>query len=246
MSADAGATPDVATGIGAGMVATPIEAVAPAEDAAIADATGYAAAPDPIDPYRRADDARAVIADATFGESTTSDSTTSDSTSSDSNVSEPAVSGPATELEPASTAGHATVAFNPAEGARYLFADLAGNGEQTALLLDGQGLVVAGTYFVADGRDVAEEVGAALSGVSDEANRAMRHLELGDWTSIMVETDATTVAMGPLRRAGLTEEGIALVAAARSVPLGFVRRLLQRVTERGISWLGTAHAGGGS
>ena len=136
--------------------------------------------------------------------------------------------------------------FNPTDGARQLFADFIGSGEQTALLLDGQGLVVAGTYFLADGRDVAADVGAALSGVSDEAHRAMRHLELGPWTSITFETDATTVAMGPLHAAGAPEDGIALVAAAQSVPLGFVRRLLQRVTERGAAWLGVGDANGDS
>jgi tetratricopeptide (TPR) repeat protein len=136
--------------------------------------------------------------------------------------------------------------FNSTESARQLFADFIGNGEQTALLLDGQGLVVAGTYFLADGRDVAEDVGAALTGVSDEAHRAMRHLELGAWTSITFETDATTVTMGPLRAAGAPEDGIALVAAARSVPLGFVRRLLNRVTERGATWLGVGDNGAGA
>ncbi len=155
-----------------------------------------------------------------------------------------------TDLQPAPTVvpgedEQQSDGFNPVAGARQLFADFLGNGEQTALLLDGQGLVVAGTYFVADGRDVAEQVGAALSGVSDEATRAMRHLELGGWTSIVFETDATTVAMGPLSNGGLAEDGVALVAAARSVPLGFVRRLLRRVSDRGATWLGSVNAGAG-
>ena len=80
-----------------------------------------------------------------------------------------------------------------------LFSDLTAEGEQTALLLDATGLVMAGTYLTQDGRDVAQEVGAELSGVSDEARRAMRHLALGDWSSLTVETDAAVVAMAPMR-----------------------------------------------
>jgi tetratricopeptide (TPR) repeat protein len=119
--------------------------------------------------------------------------------------------------------------------ARDVFADLLGDGEQTALLLDAHGYVLAGAYVVADGRDVAQEVGGALSGVSDEAHRAMRHLGLGEWSSIVFETEVASVAMAPVAQD--EEIAIALVAAARTVPLGLVRRLLRRVTERGGAWL---------
>jgi tetratricopeptide (TPR) repeat protein len=119
--------------------------------------------------------------------------------------------------------------------ARDVFADLLGDGEQTALLLDAHGYVLAGAYVVADGRDVAQEVGGALSGVSDEAHRAMRHLGLGEWSSIVFETEVASVAMAPVAQE--EEIAIALVAAARTVPLGLVRRLLRRVTERGGAWL---------
>ena len=69
---------------------------------------------------------------------------------------------------------------------RALFADLIGDADQTALLLDADGFVLAGAYVTSEGRDVAQEVGAELSGVSDEAQRAMRHLDLGDWQQIVV------------------------------------------------------------
>ncbi len=124
----------------------------------------------------------------------------------------------------------------PAAGgqdARTVFAGVIGEGYQTALLLDGDGLVLAGAYVAPDGRDVAQEVGAQLSGVSDEAQRAMRHLELGAWSSIVFETDAAIVAMAPAPRGG----GLLLVAAARDTPLGFVRRLLGRVSDRARQWL---------
>ena len=129
--------------------------------------------------------------------------------------------------------------------ARDVFSDLLGDGEQTALLLDAHGYVLAGAYVVADGRDVAQDVGGALSGVSDEAHRAMRHLGLGEWSSIVFETEVASVAMAPVAQD--EEIAIALVAAARTVPLGLVRRLLRRVTERGASWLagGAGQAGAG-
>jgi tetratricopeptide (TPR) repeat protein len=121
------------------------------------------------------------------------------------------------------------------QDARYLFAEIIGDGDQTALLLDEQGLVMAGAYVSADGRDVAQDVGAELSGVSDEARRAMRHLDLGSWTAIVFETEVATVAMAPA-----PQDGLLLVAASREAPLGFVRRLLDRASMRTRAWLGVA------
>ena len=115
---------------------------------------------------------------------------------------------------------------------RYLFADLIGEEERTALLLDAQGLVLAGAYVSHEGRDVAQEVGAELSGVSEEARRAMRHLGLGDWTSIVFETEVATVAMSPA-----PEEGLLLVAAAKTTPLGLVTRFLHQTAERARTWM---------
>lgn len=114
--------------------------------------------------------------------------------------------------------------------ARALFHDIVSHG-QSALVLDANGFVLAGSYTDRQGADVSEEIGANLSGVSDEADRAVRHLQLGDWSSIVFETDAATVAMTPLPGGGL-----ALVAAERATPLGFVRRLLERVGERARRW----------
>ena len=115
---------------------------------------------------------------------------------------------------------------------RYVFADLIGEDERTALLLDAQGLVLAGAYVSHEGRDVAQEVGAELSGVSEEARRAMRHLGLGEWTSIVFETEVATVAMSPA-----PDEGLLLVAAAKSTPLGLVTRFLHQAAERARTWL---------
>ena len=120
------------------------------------------------------------------------------------------------------------------ESARTLFADTIGEGEQTILLLDSSGHVMAGAYMAADGRDVGQEVGAELSGVSDEAQRAMRHLDLGNWSAIVFETDLAIVALGPA-----PNDGLIVVAAERSTPLGFVRRLQERALQRAREWLGS-------
>lgn len=121
----------------------------------------------------------------------------------------------------------APVAVDP----RDLFADVLGDPSQAALLLDADGLVVAGHYRASDGRDLAADVGAQLSGVSDEASRAMRHLGLGAWRHITFEAQAASVGMAPCGA------GVLLVAAPRGVPLGLVRRILEHALERGRRWL---------
>lgn len=115
---------------------------------------------------------------------------------------------------------------------RRLFADLLTDEGQTALLLDGHGLVLAGVYVDAAGRDVSQEVGAELSGVCDEARRATRHLNIGDWRSIVVETEVAVVGLMP----GVND-ALIVFAASRSTPLGLLRRLVERCGERGREWL---------
>jgi predicted regulator of Ras-like GTPase activity (Roadblock/LC7/MglB family) len=115
---------------------------------------------------------------------------------------------------------------------RALFADILGEHEQTALLLDDQGLVLAGIYVGDDGTDVGAEVGAELSGVTDAARRATRHLDIGDWRSIVLETEVAVVTMAP--SAG---DGLLVVAASKATPLGLVRRVLDRCLERARKWL---------
>lgn len=122
---------------------------------------------------------------------------------------------------------------------RALFAPVLEGADQTALLLDGSGMVLGGLYMTSDGRDVAQEVGAQLSGVSDEADRATRHLGIGTWKSIVFETDSAVVAMAPA--AG---DGLLVLAASRATPLGLLRLLLDRCTARARGWL-AAHGWSG-
>lgn len=112
-----------------------------------------------------------------------------------------------------------------------LFDAILGESAQVALLLDSDGLVVAGRYETADGADLGSVIGAHLSGVSDEASRAMRHFGLGAWTRMQLESEAATIVMAP------AETGVTLVAAPREVPLGFVRRTLDRCVAQARAWL---------
>jgi hypothetical protein len=117
------------------------------------------------------------------------------------------------------------------EESRFAFAEVLGDGEQTALLLDHRGRVRAGLYLDSRGADVSGEIGAALAGVGSEATRAMRHLGLGEWRAIVCECSEANLAFAP------ADDGdIVLVAAAPSVPHGFVRRLLDMVCQRALAW----------
>ena len=115
--------------------------------------------------------------------------------------------------------------------ARWVFAEVIGDGEQTVLLLDSSGGVAAGIYLDSLGRDVSAEIGHALGPIGDEASRAMRHLPLGSWRALSVECRDANLAIGP---AG--DGGVVLVAAAPAVPIGFVRRLLDHAALRALTW----------
>jgi predicted regulator of Ras-like GTPase activity (Roadblock/LC7/MglB family) len=139
--------------------------------------------------------------------------------------------GPPTRGEPNGRRGE----YRPSSGAkaRELFAPMLGDGDRTALLIDRDGLVLAGAYVNVRGRDVGDEIGAELSGVGDEAARALDQLGLGDWSALLVEAQHATVALAPAN-----DGAIVLVAAARDTQVGFVRRLLTQARAHAIEWLG--------
>lgn len=118
------------------------------------------------------------------------------------------------------------------ESARTLFATAIGEAEQTALLLDPAGTPLAGSYLDQNGRDISGEIGAALSGVSREVSRSMRLLGIGQWTAVVVETDAATIALAPA-----AEDSVVLLASSSTVPLGLVRRVLTRSVALAINWI---------
>ena len=115
---------------------------------------------------------------------------------------------------------------------RQLFASALEGPDQSALLVDADGLVLAGSYNDVAGQDVADIVAAELAGVSSEAERAMRHLGLGAWTSLHVEADGAVVAMTPAPLGSLL-----VVGASRQTPMGLVRLVLDRALTRARDWL---------
>ena len=121
---------------------------------------------------------------------------------------------------------------NGSSDPQRIFADLLLDDGQTALLLDGSGYVLGGLYLDAAGDDVSQDIGAQLSGISDEVERSMRHLDIGNWRSMIFETQAAVVAMAPA-----ADGSLVVVAASRSTPLGLLRRLLGRCTTRATGWL---------
>lgn len=136
------------------------------------------------------------------------------------------------DVEATATAGTAAAVGGQAAG--QIFDAVLAESGQVALLLDRDGLVVAGQYVTVEGDDLGALIGAHLSGVGDEATRAMRHFGLGAWTRIALETEAATVVMAP------TGDGVTLVAAPREVPLGLVRRTLEQCATLARQWLGGA------
>jgi hypothetical protein len=91
--------------------------------------------------------------------------------------------------------------------------------------------VCAGIYLDSLGRDVSAEIGRSLGPIGDEASRAMRHLPLGSWRALSVECEYANLAIGPA-----VDGGVVLVAASPSVPIGFVRRLLDHAVLRALAW----------
>jgi predicted regulator of Ras-like GTPase activity (Roadblock/LC7/MglB family) len=94
-----------------------------------------------------------------------------------------------------------------------------------AVVLDAQGFVVAGEMQV-EGRDRSAEVAAVLSGASSEAERAVKHLKMGAWKGILVETPQAVVRLAPTG-----DGGMVAVAGRRDVPMGWVLRVAGRARE---------------
>jgi predicted regulator of Ras-like GTPase activity (Roadblock/LC7/MglB family) len=137
------------------------------------------------------------------------------------------------ELAAPSARVHAPAPSAVARGdARTLFDDTLAAPTDAALLLDGDGLVIAGRYHDQAGRDAGDDVGAQLTGVGEEATRAMRHLGLGAWRSLSLEAEGGVVTLAPAPQGALL-----LVAASAAAPLGYVHRLVARTMARAERWL---------
>jgi predicted regulator of Ras-like GTPase activity (Roadblock/LC7/MglB family) len=107
-----------------------------------------------------------------------------------------------------------------------------------AVMLDAQGYVVAGEMRVEE-RDLAPEIAAILSGTSSEAERAVRHLKLGAWKGILVETPEAVVRIAPTG-----DGGMVAVAGRREVPTGWVLRVAARARDAALRFLAALGGGG--
>jgi tetratricopeptide (TPR) repeat protein len=112
-----------------------------------------------------------------------------------------------------------------------IFAGLEG-AEEGLLLLDAAGLVLGGALKTPDGADVTDRVAAYLAGVSQEAGRTARLLELGGWRGLSAEGQAGHVFV-----AQPTPESLLLMLRDRSVPLGRLGLLAQRAAQAARTWL---------
>lgn len=118
------------------------------------------------------------------------------------------------------------------DDARTVFAETLGDADLTALLVDSGGAHLAGSYLDADGREIGGAIASALSGLGPEVMRAMHHLQLGSWKSLVIETPDATIAVAPA-----ANESIVLLAASAEEPHGLVRRILDRSVARASQWL---------
>jgi tetratricopeptide (TPR) repeat protein len=132
---------------------------------------------------------------------------------------------PAVEPRPVASAWPAT----PDE-AGSPFAAL--DGGRSVVLVDANGLLLAGSLTTPDGAERGDQVAAELAGVFREASRAGRLLGLGHWQSITLECpDAHFVLVQP------TGETVLLAAREPSLPIARVALLAERAAREAKTWL---------
>jgi predicted regulator of Ras-like GTPase activity (Roadblock/LC7/MglB family) len=95
-----------------------------------------------------------------------------------------------------------------------------------SLVADADGLLLASPQ-PSDDMAVLEAMAAAVAGVGDDAARAMKHLELGAWHALVLETAGDSLALAPAPAGSLT-----VLSVAPHVPIGRVRALLRVATAR--------------
>ena len=100
------------------------------------------------------------------------------------------------------------------------------------VLLDTQGLRLAGTLEAPDGSDVSDAVAAHLQGVSREASRAARLLDLGAWESVTAESpDGHLLVLPP------TQSTVLLLLRDARVPVGRLGLMAEQAARAARSWL---------
>ena len=113
-----------------------------------------------------------------------------------------------------------------------LFDELLGAGPLVgALLVDGQGLVLAGRLTAAVASDAAL-IGAVLGGAIGEATRTTQYLSLGAWRGILLESESALLHLAP---AGA--DSVVVLAAARGAPAGWLLRAAAQAAEQAVRFL---------
>jgi tetratricopeptide (TPR) repeat protein len=134
---------------------------------------------------------------------------------------------------PAPTAPHAgpPPQAPPAEsGPASPFSEM--EGDQSLVLVDAKGLMLAGSLPAPDGSDAGDRVAAHLAGVSREAARTTRLLGLGSWQSIAIEcADANFVLVRP------TGDTVLLAMRESSLPTARVGLVAERAARAAKRWL---------
>lgn len=113
------------------------------------------------------------------------------------------------------------------------FADLLDSRGEDAYLLAKSGAVVIPSRGRAESV-LSAEARTAAADFGRDAQRAMRHLEIGEWDALTIEAQQRMFALAPL---GIGGEHLALVAVPADTGAGYARRLLNRVAARASSLL---------
>jgi len=98
-------------------------------------------------------------------------------------------------------------------------------------MIDADGLVLAGNFGDDGAEAESETAGVELAAVVAEARRALTHLKLGDWESLVVETETSTIAVAAAGSA------LVVLTSPHEEQAGLVRARLSRATDRGRRWL---------
>lgn len=100
------------------------------------------------------------------------------------------------------------------------------------VVLDAHGLRLAGDLHTPDGASAGDAVAAHLAGVTREAARAARLLDLGDWQHVSAESsDGNVLVLAP------TADTALVVVRPPEIPVGRLARIAEQAARRARGWL---------